>query len=138
VNNYQKPELHLSYGSECSKLMSSTLPLSRRWVTHSYMTVGLEGFGCCIPLVLDCPSLLLRASKAHSAASMPVFMALWLPFTLTIFMKPGLHPISAPPGNTRLGRDWWRDWHHAEFRGHVRYCTELSTCIPPSLRALAP
>ena len=53
--------------------------------------------------MLELVSVLVRASKADSAASMPVFMAVCVPFTLGTFMKPGLQPISAPPGKASLG-----------------------------------
>ena len=46
---------------------------------------------------------LLRASKALSAASMPVFMALWVPLILGTLRKPGLQPTRQPPGKASLG-----------------------------------
>ena len=45
-------------------------------------------------------------SKADSAASMPVFMAVWVPLTLGTLMKPAVQPINAPPGKARVGRDY--------------------------------
>ena len=44
-----------------------------------------------------------RTSKMDSAATIPLFMALWVPFILGTFMKPGLQPIRQPPGNASLG-----------------------------------
>src|SRR3569623_1491291 len=46
-----------------------------------------------------------KAWNATSAASMPVFMALWLPLIRGRLTKPALQPISAPPGKTRFGSD---------------------------------
>ncbi|KAA8588632.1 hypothetical protein FQN60_009977, partial [Etheostoma spectabile] len=48
-----------------------------------------------------CHSLGLSAvtlGKMASAASMPLFMAVWVPLIFGTFMKPGLQPISSPPG----------------------------------------
>ena len=56
----------------------------------------------CIPAVGEFEEL-VRASKALSAASMPLFMALCVPLILGMLRKPGLHPISAPPGKVSLG-----------------------------------
>lgn len=56
-----------------------------------------------VPLVSDGVPVFVRASKADSAASIPVFMALCEPLTFGTFMKPGLQPIKAPPGNANLG-----------------------------------
>lgn len=56
-----------------------------------------------LPLVVD-PSL-LRASNAHSAASIPDFIALCVPFTLGTFIKPAAHPTNAAPGMASLGMD---------------------------------
>lgn len=70
----------------------------------------------CLPAVGEFAEELVRASKALSAASMPLFMALWVPLILGTLRKPGLHPISAPPGKVSLGMLW----------------------MPPSFRARAP
>lgn len=43
-------------------------------------------------------------SKILSAANIPVFIALWLPFIFGTFIKPGLQPTRQPPGNVNLGR----------------------------------
>ena len=56
------------------------------------------------------------ASNAASAASMPLFIALWLPLMRGTLTKPAEQPISAPPGKVSLGTD----------------------CTPPSLMARAP
>ncbi len=42
---------------------------------------------------------------AASAASMPLFIAVWLPLIRAAFRKPASQPISAPPGNTSFGSD---------------------------------
>ena len=55
------------------------------------------------PFVSDSTSLLLKASNALSAASIPLFMALCVPLTFGTFRNPGLQPISAPPGKASLG-----------------------------------
>jgi hypothetical protein len=46
------------------------------------------------------------ASKAASAASTPLLMALWLPLMRGTLTKPAEQPISAPPGKVSLGTDW--------------------------------
>lgn len=46
------------------------------------------------------------AAYAASAASMPLFMALCVPFILATFINPAEQPISAPPGKLRIGTDW--------------------------------
>ena len=51
-------------------------------------------------------SLATVASKAASAAILPVEMALWLPFSRGTFTKPAEQPIRAPPGKIRVGMDW--------------------------------
>ena len=56
------------------------------------------------------------ASNAASAASMPDFIAVWLPLILGTLRKPAVSPISAPPGKTSFGSD----------------------CSPPSESARAP
>jgi hypothetical protein len=52
------------------------------------------------------PAPACSASKADSAASMPVFSALWLPLMRGTFTKPALSPTSTPPGKLSLGTDW--------------------------------
>jgi len=47
----------------------------------------------------------VKASTAHSAAIIPLFIALWVPFTLGTFIKPGAHPIRAAPGTASFGTD---------------------------------
>lgn len=44
--------------------------------------------------------------KMASAASMPLFIAVWVPLIFGTFMKPGLQPISSPPGKVSFGIDW--------------------------------
>ena len=46
-----------------------------------------------------------NALKASSAASIPVFIALWLPLMRGTLTNPAEQPISAPPGNDNLGTD---------------------------------
>jgi len=43
------------------------------------------------------------ASNAHSAASIPDFIAVWVPLILGTFINPGLQPMRRPPGNANLG-----------------------------------
>jgi hypothetical protein len=57
-----------------------------------------------------------RASIAASAASMPVFIEVWVPLIFATFTKPAESPISAPPGKVSFGID----------------------CNPPSFNARAP
>ena len=45
------------------------------------------------------------ASKAASAAIMPVSIALWLPLMRGTLTKPAEQPISAPPGKANFGTD---------------------------------
>ena len=45
-------------------------------------------------------------SKIDSAASIPPFMALCVPFNRATFMKPGLQPAKHPPGNVSFGRHY--------------------------------
>ena len=54
--------------------------------------------------------------NAASAASIPDFMALWVPFILGTFKNPAVQPIKQPPGKVSLGMAW----------------------NPPSFKALAP
>ncbi len=56
------------------------------------------------------------ASATASAASMPDFIAVWLPLIFGTFRNPAESPISAPPGKVSFGID----------------------CRPPSLSARAP
>ena len=99
-----------------------------------------------LPFVSDVLSVLLRASNALSAASMPVFMALCDPLTFGTFMKPGLQPIRAPPGNAIFGILCKSEAHtkvmsksealslHSFFR--IKTGTEtilFSTCLPEFL-----
>ena len=45
----------------------------------------------------------VMASNAHSAASIPDFIAVWVPLIFGTFMNPGLQPARRPPGNASLG-----------------------------------
>lgn len=45
-------------------------------------------------------------SNTDSAANMPLFIALWVPFIFGTFINPGLHPIKQPPGKVSLGMDY--------------------------------
>ena len=56
------------------------------------------------------------ALATASAASIPLFIAVWLPLMRGTFTKPAAQPTSAPPGNASLGTD----------------------CQPPSLMTRAP
>ena len=56
-------------------------------------------------------------SKTDSAASMALFMALWVPLILGTFMKPGPHPTRQPPGNVSLGMLW----NPPSFRARAPY-----------------
>ena len=51
---------------------------------------------------LSCARPAASAANADSAASMPVFIALWLPLMRGRLTKPAEQPISAPPGNAEL------------------------------------
>lgn len=59
-----------------------------------------------LPNVFDWRFSLLNWLKIDSAASIPLFIAVWVPLILGTFMKPGLQPISKPPGNVSFGIDW--------------------------------
>jgi hypothetical protein len=75
---------------------------------------GLEG-GLVLGQLVALAAI-LDGGEAASAASMPVFMALWLPLMRGTFTKPAEQPIKAPPGKNSLGID----------------------CRPPSVMARAP
>ena len=47
----------------------------------------------------------ITASYAASAASIPDFIALCVPFILGTFRNPAAQPIRAPPGKTNFGID---------------------------------
>ena len=57
-----------------------------------------------LPLVADFKPESVRVSKTDSAASIPLFIALWVPLILATFIKPGLQPTRQPPGNVSFGR----------------------------------
>ena len=57
-----------------------------------------------------------NAAYAASAASIPDFIALWVPLIRGTLRNPAEQPINAPPGNATFGTD----------------------CSPPSLMARAP
>ena len=48
----------------------------------------------------------LKSLKIASAASIPVFMALWEPLTFATFRNPAEQPASIPPGNVSFGIAW--------------------------------
>ena len=62
--------------------------------------------GCCVPVLSDSRLSAVSLGKTASAASMPLFIAVWVPLILGTFMKPGLQPIRSPPGNVSSGIDW--------------------------------
>ena len=62
------------------------------------------------------PSASASATASASAASMPDFMAAWVPLILGTFRNPAASPIKAPLGKVSFGMDW----------------------KPPSLKARAP
>ena len=49
-------------------------------------------------------SCLANSSTIASAANMPLFIALWVPFILATFINPGLQPTRQPPGNVNFGK----------------------------------
>ena len=53
----------------------------------------------------------VMASKAHSAASIPDFIAVWVPLILGTFINPGLQPIRSPPGNANFGIHYNGQWN---------------------------
>lgn len=61
-----------------------------------------------LPAVGDCEtfSSSVTRSNTDSAANMPLFIALWVPFIFGTFINPGLHPIKQPPGKVSLGMDY--------------------------------
>lgn len=50
--------------------------------------------------------LLSSSGKIASAATMPLFIALWTPFSLATFIRPAVQPIRQPPGKATLGTVW--------------------------------
>lgn len=60
-----------------------------------------------LPAVGDCETFSSSVTKSNtdSAANMPLFIALWVPFIFGTFINPGLHPIKQPPGKVSLGMD---------------------------------
>ena len=48
----------------------------------------------------------VRTSNTASAASIPLFIAVWVPLILATFMKPALQPTRHPPGNVSFGTHW--------------------------------
>jgi hypothetical protein len=50
-------------------------------------------------------AVLRKRPTTASAASMPLFMAVWLPLIFTLFSVPALQPMSRPPGNCMRGSD---------------------------------
>ena len=48
----------------------------------------------------------VKASKAHSAASIPDFIAVCVPLIFGTFINPGLQPTRRPPGKANLGMHW--------------------------------
>ena len=52
------------------------------------------------------PSLPRSRANTASAATMPDFIAVWLPLIFGTLRNPALSPISAPPGKSSRGIDW--------------------------------
>ena len=48
----------------------------------------------------------MTLGKMASAASIPLFIAVWVPLIFGTFMKPGLQPINKPPGKVSFGTDY--------------------------------
>ena len=46
------------------------------------------------------------ASTTASAASMPLFIAVWLPLIFTLLRVPASQPINRPPGKYILGNEF--------------------------------
>ena len=59
-----------------------------------------------LPIVFDWRFSLVSWLKIDSAAKIPLFIAVWVPLILGTFMKPGLQPISKPPGKVSFGIHW--------------------------------
>lgn len=59
-----------------------------------------------IPAVSESTLSAVTLGKMASAASMPLFIAVWVPLIFGTFMKPGLQPMSIPPGKVSFGIDW--------------------------------
>lgn len=58
-----------------------------------------------LPVVFPWTFSLVNWLKIASEASMPLFIAVCVPLILGTFIKPGLQPISNPPGKVSLGID---------------------------------
>jgi len=52
------------------------------------------------------PGIALSRAKTVSAATMPDFIAVWLPLIFGTLRNPAVSPISAPPGKSTSGIDW--------------------------------
>lgn len=63
----------------------------------------------CVPAVSESKFSTATFEKMASAASMPLFIAVWVPLIFGTFMKPGLQPISSPPGKVSFGMDQRED-----------------------------
>jgi hypothetical protein len=59
----------------------------------------------CLPFVLFSSVVFDNKSKIVSAAIIPDFIAIWVPFNFGTFKNPGLHPTKQPPGNDNFGTD---------------------------------
>lgn len=68
------------------------------------------------PSVFDWRFSLFSWLKIDSAAKLPLFIAVWVPLILGTFMKPGLQPISKPPGKVSFGIDWKDPEHIRQFK----------------------
>lgn len=68
-----------------------------------------------LPVVSESRLSAVILGKTASAASMPLFMAVWVPLIFGTFMKPGLQPISSPPGNVSFGMDCRGRWRAARL-----------------------
>lgn len=60
-------------------------------------------------------------SNTDSAASMPLFIALWVPFIFGTFINPGLHPIKQPPGKVSLGMDYMVENKMFQLKNLLKY-----------------
>ncbi len=58
------------------------------------------------PLVLFSSVDFASKSKILSAASIPDFIAVWVPLIFGTFKNPGLQPTKQPPGNESFGTDY--------------------------------
>ena len=86
------------------------------WTSLSSWAIQLERTDASYSSRLSASRPAAMAAAMASAASMPDFIAVWLPLMRGTLTKPAEQPASAPPGKASLGTD----------------------CQPPSLMARAP